>query len=397
MANDPGDSIILRILRPFSRFTQASVALPTWVTLEWGAGLTLTDDPTNKRLVASVNPGAAGYVPDTRTISASLPIRIDGGASADLSADRTISCNSANGSNPGSMSSAHYTLLTNATASPTANTLCLRGGAGEVRGVYFATAASNVAAAGAVRCVAGDQMLLALKGATAPTVGILSISGTGSVLQVGDGNEITDVRTDFYGGTYTLHDANAGLVMLTVDAASGSIVFTPGPSSIATTINDTGIALGGASVVAESNGSQDFALWCCANGSTTPTVPLITWTKGSSTATFGGHAASTTVNTELDANTNVKIKVGGTTAFESTSNRLNIYGVTPIGQASRVGQLTNSTGGTPSTTLAAIAAGALYAQADMVAVKNALASLATTINAIEGRISAAAGGFAITA
>lgn len=37
--------------------------------------------------------------------------------------------------------------------------------------------------------------------------------------------------------------------------------------------------------------------------------------------------------------------------------------------------LTDSTGGTPSTTLAAIAAGAGYTQADMVAVKNAIASL----------------------
>lgn len=44
--------------------------------------------------------------------------------------------------------------------------------------------------------------------------------------------------------------------------------------------------------------------------------------------------------------------------------------------------LTDSTGGTPSTTLAAIAAGAGYTQADMVAVKNALASLAQSQNAV---------------
>jgi hypothetical protein len=44
--------------------------------------------------------------------------------------------------------------------------------------------------------------------------------------------------------------------------------------------------------------------------------------------------------------------------------------------------LTDSTGGTASTTLASIAAGASYTQADMVAVKNALSSLAAAVNAL---------------
>lgn len=42
--------------------------------------------------------------------------------------------------------------------------------------------------------------------------------------------------------------------------------------------------------------------------------------------------------------------------------------------------LTDSTGGTASTTLAAITAGASYTQADMVAAKNAIASLAVLVN-----------------
>lgn len=40
--------------------------------------------------------------------------------------------------------------------------------------------------------------------------------------------------------------------------------------------------------------------------------------------------------------------------------------------------LTDSTGGTPGTTLAAVTAGGSYAQADIVALKNAVASLAAT-------------------
>lgn len=44
--------------------------------------------------------------------------------------------------------------------------------------------------------------------------------------------------------------------------------------------------------------------------------------------------------------------------------------------------ITDSTGGTPSTTFAAITAGAGYAQADMVAVKNALSQIALDLNAL---------------
>ena len=44
--------------------------------------------------------------------------------------------------------------------------------------------------------------------------------------------------------------------------------------------------------------------------------------------------------------------------------------------------ITDSTGGTPSTTFAAITAGGSYAQADMVAVKNALSQVAAALNAI---------------
>jgi predicted transcriptional regulator len=51
-------------------------------------------------------------------------------------------------------------------------------------------------------------------------------------------------------------------------------------------------------------------------------------------------------------------------------------------QAADFGALTDNTGGTPSTTLAAITAGASYAQADLTAIKNALASMAADINAL---------------
>lgn len=46
------------------------------------------------------------------------------------------------------------------------------------------------------------------------------------------------------------------------------------------------------------------------------------------------------------------------------------------------GSLTDSSGGTASNTLAAITAGASYAQADLTAVKNAIASLAAKVNTL---------------
>lgn len=53
-----------------------------------------------------------------------------------------------------------------------------------------------------------------------------------------------------------------------------------------------------------------------------------------------------------------------------------------IHAADTVAPLTDSTGGTVGSPLAAITAGASYAQADMVAVKNAIATLNAQINSV---------------
>lgn len=55
-------------------------------------------------------------------------------------------------------------------------------------------------------------------------------------------------------------------------------------------------------------------------------------------------------------------------------------------QASAITAITDSTGGTPGTTFAAITAGGAYAQADLVAIKNALAQIAVTLNALNTAI-----------
>lgn len=86
----------------------------------------------------------------------------------------------------------------------------------------------------------------------------------------------------------------------------------------------------------------------------------------------------------------------GTKIGTATTQKIGFYNATPIVRptaytqtystadktvaAQTAAALTNNTGGTVSTTLAAITAGAAYTQADMLAVKNALASLADQFN-----------------
>lgn len=55
-------------------------------------------------------------------------------------------------------------------------------------------------------------------------------------------------------------------------------------------------------------------------------------------------------------------------------------------QAATDADITDSTGGTASSTLSSITAGAAYAQADMTAVKNAIASLAAEINDLRAKL-----------
>lgn len=73
---------------------------------------------------------------------------------------------------------------------------------------------------------------------------------------------------------------------------------------------------------------------------------------------------------------------------QSTSDLISFYGATPVAQRSGAAQaaITDNTGGTASATLAAITAGASYAQADMVAVKNALATIAAKLNEVQATL-----------
>jgi len=100
-------------------------------------------------------------------------------------------------------------------------------------------------------------------------------------------------------------------------------------------------------------------------------------------ATFNGNVTmGDTDNIILNTTTGTKI---GT----AVAQKIGFWNVTPVVQPAAAGQaaaaaqtqdsLTNNTGGTASTTLAAITAGAAYDQADLTAIKNAIASLASQL------------------
>jgi hypothetical protein len=90
------------------------------------------------------------------------------------------------------------------------------------------------------------------------------------------------------------------------------------------------------------------------------------------------------------------IVLGTTTGSKigtAVTQKLGFWNVTPVVQPAAAAQaaaaaqtqdaLTDSTGGSASTTLAAITAGAAYAQADLTAIKNAIASLAAQLAKIK--------------
>ena len=107
--------------------------------------------------------------------------------------------------------------------------------------------------------------------------------------------------------------------------------------------------------------------WLTSNGETAgvvlagASVPMSVSVAGQQTVTAGKAAGVTSANVELiDHNADAIIPQAAITQTQGT--------------------LTDDSGGTAGATLAAVTAGATYAQADIVALKNAVASLAAQVN-----------------
>jgi hypothetical protein len=107
------------------------------------------------------------------------------------------------------------------------------------------------------------------------------------------------------------------------------------------------------------------------------------------TGTLGAGATTLSAALTLGNNDIVSGTGAGTKIGTAVTQKLGFWNVTPVVQPAAAGQaaaaaqtqdsVTDSTGGTASTTLAAITAGAAYDQADLTAIKNAIASLASQL------------------
>jgi hypothetical protein len=166
------------------------------------------------------------------------------------------------------------------------------------------------------------------------------------------------------------------------------------------TVNSAGVTAieSGVIVNADISASAEIAVSKLADGTARQLLQTdsagtgVEWTSNVSIPGTLEVAGSATFNGTLtmgDAD-NIVVDTGtGTKIGTSVSQKIGFWNVTPVVQPAAAGQaaaaaqtqdsLTDSTGGTASTTLAAITAGAAYAQADLTAIKNAIASLASQL------------------
>ena len=138
-----------------------------------------------------------GIVPTSLLFTATSPLQVNGGAAADLTGPQTWSILPASGVTAGSMSSAHYTLVNNATTSPTASTIAKWGASVDLGAAYF-YGAGTVATGGVLR-VANNVVGAAARGSGA--FNLTAWKWTGSdVLELGDSNNGAGVDLIAKGG-----------------------------------------------------------------------------------------------------------------------------------------------------------------------------------------------------
>jgi hypothetical protein len=230
-------------------------------------------------------------------------------------------------------------------------------------------------------------------------LGNQAITGVYSIAQFTSSNwSFNNVGVGYVGSTFSIGTTSAPNTLSFGNAGDNSI------GIVATASGTVGrsLTIAAGSTVANTN---------IAGGSLTLNAGLASGTGTSNIVFQTGQSAASgvlqTLTTRLTINNagdftfadGVDFIVGSTNGTKfgtATTQKIGFYNATPIVRPSAYTQtfatadktmaartaaaLTNNTGGTVSTTLAAITAGAAYTQADMLAVKNALASLADQVN-----------------
>lgn len=179
-------------------------------------------------------------------------------------------------------------------------------------------------------------------------------------------------------GTLTVDGTSAltGDVTMAAALSVGTSLDVAGNSALAGDVLLGGVTGTGATL----SGPSDFSLYVAPAASSTASVALFEWSGATTSLRLGYDAATATYT----STTTTQIKVGSVVGLSVTSagavlgpsgGSVALYGGTPVAQASRVGQLTDSTGGS--------ATGALGAGIVDTIAKDAIASLAAKVNALE--------------
>ncbi len=148
-------------------------------------------------------------VPASLTFTATLPLRVNGGGSANLTGNQTWTINAASGAAAGTMSAAHYTLVNNATATPTASTIAKWGASTDLGAAYF-YGSGTVATTGVLR-VANNTVGAASRDSGASDLAVWKFDGS-NVLQLGDINAV--------GVTLNAKGSGANAVKVLLDGAT---------------------------------------------------------------------------------------------------------------------------------------------------------------------------------
>jgi hypothetical protein len=202
--------------------------------------------------------------------------------------------------------------------------------------------------------------------AIAPLAGLMvtadAVGGTTLVIDVAAGKFLTAARTEvsYGGGTLTLTASATNSVYLT---DSGTLTNSTSGFPASTNLVKLATVVTGASSITSITDARDvFSSF----GGTFGFIAL----AGGTLNDGANLAVGTSTGTQIATAATQKLGFYGATAVvrPSGANEAAIGSLTTV-------TLTDSTGGTVSTTLAAITAGSSYAQADMVAAKNAIASI----------------------
>jgi fibronectin-binding autotransporter adhesin len=224
---------------------------------------------------------------------------------------------------------------------------------------------------------------------TAGTSNTFKINGTSITAVTGTGSAVLSASPTLTGtitcATVTASGLITGTAGLTITGAAASI---NASSNFNTTIN-TGTSSGTVSIGNSSAGALTIASGAASTFTVTSNnLTISTATSGTLAVTSAGLLTLTGVGASVwTPGDGATIVVGTGTGLQigtGTTQKIGFLGSSPIAQRANANEaaFTDNTGGAASPTFAAIAAGAAYAQADMVSVKNALAQIALAWNEV---------------